>query len=71
MFSKISKTLGGSHEQEQNEDEGQSLTTILPTAEDRTELTLLIASCTEAMRTVIVATFDAKVRLPFSSIPLC
>ena len=61
MFSKISKSLGGSHEQQQSEDEDQSLTTILPTSEDRAELTLLIANCTETMRKGIEATFNAKV----------
>ena len=47
------------HEEQQAED-GESLTTILTTAEQRTNLTILIADCTDAMRQAIVDIFDAK-----------
>ena len=40
--------------------EGESLTTILTTAEDRGALTILIADCTEVMRKSIVDIFDPK-----------
>ncbi|KAF2718466.1 DUF726-domain-containing protein, partial [Polychaeton citri CBS 116435] len=40
--------------------EGESLTTILETQEDRASLTILIADCTELMRKRIVDAFDAK-----------
>ena len=41
-------------------DEGESLTTILRSHEDRGALTLLIADCTEAMKKAIEDTFDAN-----------
>ncbi|KAF2478967.1 hypothetical protein BDY17DRAFT_235012, partial [Neohortaea acidophila] len=41
-------------------EEGESLTTILTTVEDRSALTVLVAECTEAMRQTLLATFDAK-----------
>ncbi|KAK3074843.1 hypothetical protein LTR53_002362 [Teratosphaeriaceae sp. CCFEE 6253] len=52
----------GSHEEspQKSEEEGDSLTTILRTTEDRGALTLLIADCTETMRRGINDTFDAK-----------
>ncbi len=43
-----------------NEDGGESLTTILD-AEQRGELTILIASATAAMRKTIESNFDASV----------
>ena len=50
------------HEEEvkQSDDEGESLTTILTTADDRSALITLIAECTETMRQSIVDIFDAK-----------
>ena len=53
------------HQEEQpkqtdEQEEGESLTTILTTADDRSALTILIADCTEAMRNTIVDTFDPK-----------
>ncbi|KAK4547925.1 hypothetical protein LTR36_010644 [Oleoguttula mirabilis] len=64
MFSKASGAFSGafSHEEKvkQGDEEGDSLTTILPTAEDRSALTILIADCTEVMRRGIVDIFDAK-----------
>ena len=52
------------HEEEeakqQPEEEGESLTTILTTAEDRTALINLIAECTETMRQSIIDIFDPK-----------
>lgn len=47
-------------EQKQVEEEGESLTTILNTAEDRTALITLIAECSESMRQAIVDIFDPK-----------
>ncbi|USW48692.1 Putative alpha/Beta hydrolase [Septoria linicola] len=41
-------------------EEGESLTTILRTHEDRGALTLLIADCTEAMKQAIEDAFDAN-----------
>jgi len=58
MFSKMPWHHGD--EQKQDE-EGQSLTTVLETSEDRGELTLLLASCAESMRKTITDTFDPKV----------
>jgi len=59
MFSKLpwSHHSGEAHEEQEQE---ESLTTILSSQEDRTELTLLIANCTETMRKTIVDTFDAN-----------
>ncbi|KAK4903223.1 hypothetical protein LTR27_000151 [Elasticomyces elasticus] len=52
----------GSHEDkvQKGDEEGESLVTILQTAEDRSSLTLLIADCTETMRRSINDTFDAN-----------
>ena len=68
MFSKMPWASHGEKEQEQHEqqeqvqasEEGDSLTTILTTQEDRSALTILIADCTEAMRQSIIDIFDAK-----------
>ena len=49
----------GSHEKH-NEEEGESLTTILD-AEQRGELTVLIAGATAAMRKAIESNFDSSV----------
>ena len=58
MFSKMPwSSSGDSHEEKEHE---ESLTTVLSTPEDRTELTLLIANCTETMRKTIIDTFDAN-----------
>ncbi|PPJ54246.1 hypothetical protein CBER1_05123 [Cercospora berteroae] len=61
MFNKIStpfsnRANGGAGEEEA---QGETLTTILSTHEDRTALTLLIADCTEAMKQNIEDAFDA------------
>ena len=42
------------------DEEGESLTTILQSAEDRSALTILIADSTEVMRQSLISTFDAK-----------
>ncbi|EMC94918.1 hypothetical protein BAUCODRAFT_123418 [Baudoinia panamericana UAMH 10762] len=42
------------------DEEGESLTTILHTREDRSALTILVADCTEVMRQSLVDIFDAK-----------
>ncbi|KAK5131493.1 hypothetical protein LTR08_000887 [Meristemomyces frigidus] len=66
MFSKASGAFSGafSHEDKDKvakaDEEGESLTTILSTAEDRSALTILVADCTEVMRQSIVDIFDAK-----------
>ncbi|KAF1988984.1 DUF726-domain-containing protein [Aulographum hederae CBS 113979] len=43
-----------------HDDNDQSLTTVLETPELRSDLTLLIASCTDSMRKTITDTFDPK-----------
>lgn len=48
-----------SREDKPKEDE-QSLTTVLGTHEDRASLLLLIANCTESMRTTVANTFDPR-----------
>lgn len=66
MFSKVKAPFGGfgsrdgSQDARKGEEEGASLTTVLPTEEDRCALTLLVADCTETMRQNIVDTFDAS-----------
>lgn len=64
MFSKASGAFSGafSHEEKgkQSDEEGESLTTILQSEEDRSALTILVADCTEVMRQSIVDIFDAK-----------
>ncbi|KAK1083575.1 hypothetical protein LTR48_006167 [Friedmanniomyces endolithicus] len=65
MFSKAPWTgVFASHDQpsqdQKGEEEGESLITILKTAEERSALTLLVADCTESMRRSITDTFDAK-----------
>lgn len=64
MFSKVQLPWGhgDSHEQKQQEksnEKEETLTSILDT-KGRTELTLLLATCTETMRKAILATFDAQ-----------
>ncbi|KAK0367354.1 hypothetical protein LTR02_002338 [Friedmanniomyces endolithicus] len=65
MFSKAPWTgVFASHDQpsqdQKGEEEGESLITILKTAEERSALTLLVADCTESMRRSITDIFDAK-----------
>lgn len=61
MAGMFSKLPWGSHaEPHKQEEEEESLTSILPNAESRSELTILIADCTETMRRGITDTFDAK-----------
>ena len=65
MFSKVKAPFGfGSRDENQDTqqkgEQGASLTTVLPTDEDRAALTLLIADCTELMRKSILDTFDAS-----------
>ena len=65
MFSKVKAPFGfGSRDEDQDTqqkgEQGASLTTVLPTDEDRAALTLLIADCTELMRKSILDTFDAS-----------
>jgi len=65
MQSFIPKTPWSSHapteeKVKKGDEEGESLTTILQHAEDRSALTILIADCTEAMRQNILDSFDPK-----------
>lgn len=60
MFSKATAALKGQSNASANSEDGESLTTVLKTEDDRSALTILIADCTEAMRKVIVDAFDAK-----------
>lgn len=60
MFSKLPWGSHGESRKEAEEEEEESLTTILPTSGDRSELTILIANCTETMRKAITDTFDAS-----------
>jgi len=67
MFSKASGAFSGAFSSDEKvekvkkgDEEGDSLTTVLSTAEDRSALTILIADCTELMRQSIIDTFDAK-----------
>jgi pimeloyl-ACP methyl ester carboxylesterase len=62
MFKKVPFLAGGgaaSAEKGQEED-GQSLTTVLRTPEQCSALTILVADCTQAMRQSILDTFDAN-----------
>ena len=56
MFSKLPWSSQG--EQQQQHEEEQSLTSVLSTPQDRSDLTLLVANCTETMRKAITNTFD-------------
>lgn len=58
MFSKL--PWGSQAESSHQAEEEESLTTVLPTPHDRSELTILIANCTETMRKGIIDTFDAS-----------
>ncbi|KAK3713771.1 hypothetical protein LTR37_008257 [Vermiconidia calcicola] len=60
MFSKLPFRQHDEAKPADSEEEGESLTTILTTAEDRIALTLLIGDCTKAMRQSIVDIFDPK-----------
>ncbi|CAJ2509769.1 Uu.00g056690.m01.CDS01 [Anthostomella pinea] len=63
MFEKASTAFRGNSkdgEAGKHEQEGESLTTILETDEDRGALTLLICDITEAMRKQLLDTFDPK-----------
>ncbi|KAK7754926.1 hypothetical protein SLS62_003010 [Diatrype stigma] len=62
MFRKANAALrGGSPEQGKKQDEeGESLTTILESAEDRAALTVLICDITEHMRRQLLDVFDPK-----------
>ena len=64
MTSLLRKMPWGNHEEEpkqaEEQEEGESLTTILTTGDDRAALTILIADCTEVMRQRIVDVFDPK-----------
>lgn len=60
MFSKAASALAGRGNGAEAQEEGESLTTILRTPEDRSALTLLVADCTEAMRQAIEDAFNAN-----------
>ena len=64
MFKHAPWASHAGHETQENPEEGgESLTTILD-AEQRGELTILIASATAAMRKTIESNFDASVSHP-------
>ncbi|KAM0720068.1 hypothetical protein Q7P37_004204 [Cladosporium fusiforme] len=65
MFNKVKAGWGSSSSRDEGQaaskdNEGDSLTTVLPTEEDRCALTLLVADCTEIMRQNILDIFDAN-----------
>ncbi|KAI0181557.1 DUF726-domain-containing protein [Hypoxylon sp. FL1284] len=57
MFQKASNFLGDKDTKKQDE-EGESLTTVLETAEQRGSLTILVSDITELMRKVLTDAFD-------------
>ena len=64
MFKKMPWASHSQEEEQQKqhgeEEEGESLGTVLTTSEDRAALTILVANCMESMRQNISAIFDAK-----------
>ncbi|KAI1800140.1 DUF726-domain-containing protein [Daldinia bambusicola] len=62
MFQKASNFLGGGEGDESGKqgEEGESLTTVLETDEDRSSLTILVSDITELMRRRLGDTFDPK-----------
>ncbi|KAI2463566.1 DUF726-domain-containing protein [Annulohypoxylon bovei var. microspora] len=62
MFRKANKFLSGSNAEatQKQDDEGESLTTVLETDEDRGALTILVCDITELMRKRLIDTFDPK-----------
>lgn len=62
MFRKASALLGGGDagDAKKHHEDGESLTTVLETDEDRSTLTLLICDVTELMRKGLVDTFNPK-----------
>lgn len=60
MFSKLKNLAekGQASSPQPGDDKGESLTTILPTREDRANLLLLVADLIEVMRVQLVDTFD-------------
>ena len=62
MFKKL--PFGSSHEETkkaaETDEDGESLTTILTTPDERAALTILVAECTEVMRQALLDIFDAK-----------
>ncbi|KAI1780936.1 DUF726-domain-containing protein [Hypoxylon cercidicola] len=58
MFQKASTFLGG--DEDTKKQEGESLTTVLETAEERSALTILISDVTELMRKRILDAFNPK-----------
>jgi len=60
MFQKASNSLQGKSGSASNHGEGESLTTVLRTVEDRSALTMLICDITELMRKRLLDTFDAN-----------
>ncbi|KAI1376004.1 DUF726-domain-containing protein [Hypoxylon crocopeplum] len=61
MFQKASTLLGGGNAEETKQDEeGESLTTVLETDEDRSALTILVSDTTELMRKRLLEIFEPK-----------
>ncbi|KAK8183791.1 hypothetical protein BC567DRAFT_156396 [Phyllosticta citribraziliensis] len=53
-----------SHGKDQKKENEQSLTTVLETPEQRGDLTLLLASCTESMRKTLADAFEVQLASP-------
>ncbi|KAJ4348556.1 uncharacterized protein N0V89_009933 [Didymosphaeria variabile] len=59
MLFKVANVITGAGPSAAKQDEGASLTSVLETPALRVELALLVLLCTDAMRSDLVATFDA------------
>ncbi|KAL5376992.1 hypothetical protein DPSP01_010100 [Paraphaeosphaeria sporulosa] len=59
MLFKVANVITGAGQSAAKQDEGASLTSVLETPALRVELALLVLLCTDAMRSDLVATFDA------------
>ncbi|KAF2258550.1 DUF726-domain-containing protein [Lojkania enalia] len=58
MLYKVANVITGAGPEASSQDEGASLTSVLPTPQLRVELALLVLLCTDAMRGDLIATFD-------------
>ena len=60
MLFKVANVITGAGSSAAKQDEGASLTSVLETPALRVELALLVLLCTDAMRSDLIATFDAE-----------